>query len=258
MLAVTLAAGMGTRMHELTTDTPKTMLPFLGKSLLSYQQALFKSFSIPQYVVGGYKAEKLNVNSEKLIINHRYSETNMAYSLLLALKKVFQKNPKSDVIVSYGDIIYSKKNLEILIQCSKGDMQISADLNFISYWNARMEDPLQDLESFKVDPKTSMICSIGEDVKQVADIEAQYIGLFKISADFIPRLIKLYEGMISQNPGDEKLSMTELLQTLIVQKKMESFPVFTKGGWLEFDSCEDLKVYENLVNENKLAEFYNA
>lgn len=55
--AVTLAAGRGTRMHELTEDCPKPMLPVAGRPMLAHQIERMEEAGVRQVlVVVGYKA----------------------------------------------------------------------------------------------------------------------------------------------------------------------------------------------------------
>jgi len=56
--AVTLAAGRGTRMGDLTTDCPKPMLPLAGRPMLAHQIERMEEAGVEQIlVVVGYKAE---------------------------------------------------------------------------------------------------------------------------------------------------------------------------------------------------------
>ena len=58
----------------------------------------------------------------------------------------------SDVIITYGDIVYNEEILNKLID-SKHDVVIPYDKNWYELWNRRFKDPLEDAESFIVDDK---------------------------------------------------------------------------------------------------------
>lgn len=259
MLAITLAAGKGIRMYHLTKELPKTMIEFNKKPLLSYQVDLFKVHDIDHYVVGGYQANKLNVAPNKLIINHDFETTNMVYSMFLALNFLKEKGINQDVIISYGDIIYNEGVLLSLLNTEKeADIWLCSDTNFYPYWNFRMESPLEDLESFAVNKVSGFIKTIGQPASNLEEIEAQYIGLFKICSKFIPCLLQFYENLIAGNNYFYRISVTEFFQYLIGHHNTNILPVFIKGGWLEFDSVQDLNVYNNAKKSNELQRFFRA
>lgn len=258
MLAITLAAGKGTRMNELTKDLPKTMFEFQGKPLLSYQSKLFQERNIDHYVVGGYQYKKLNMASKQVIVNQEYETTNMVYSMFLALNTLKEKIKNQDVIISYGDIIYQNNVLDALINANvESDIQVCADKNFYPYWSFRMDSPLSDLESFEIDKKNSFIKNIGQRTDAISTIEAQYIGLFKISLKYVSKLTSIYNNLVNQDKTFYKISITELFQILIQKYEVKIYPVYIKGGWLEFDSDQDVNVYNESLKNNKLDEFFN-
>ena len=76
--------------------------------------------------------------------NKDYSKTNMVYSLISARKYL-----DDDVIVSYGDIIYEPSILETLMK-SDHDISVAVDVNWLSYWQIRFDDPLSDAETLKL------------------------------------------------------------------------------------------------------------
>ena len=51
MKAVILAGGLGTRMHPLTCDIPKPMLPFANKPIIEYTVELLKKNGITDIVM---------------------------------------------------------------------------------------------------------------------------------------------------------------------------------------------------------------
>ena len=71
----------------------------------------------------------------------------MLYSLF-KLKKLF--DGKNDLIVSYGDIIYKNGVLKKLIN-SREQLSTIIDTDWYSYWKLRMDNPLDDAESLKLD-----------------------------------------------------------------------------------------------------------
>ena len=162
MNVLILAAGQGNRLKPLTNNTPKCLVKVLNKSILDHQLNIFKKFNFDKInIVAGYRANKLKNKNIKIFINKKFQNTNMVYSLFCA-DSLFRK--KSDLIISYGDIVFEKSILEKLIN-SKAPITIVADTSWRNYWNKRMEEPLSDLETFRY----NSINKILENIKLVLD-----------------------------------------------------------------------------------------
>ena len=138
-----MAAGEGTRLRPYTLDRPKCMVEIDGVSLIDRQLEVLKSEGIDDIVIiGGYKSEMLKRFDIKLKVNARYFETNMVWTLFSAEEEL-----EGDVIVSYGDIVYSKNILNALIK-SKADIAVTIDKKWEGYWRERNENPLDDKYNF--------------------------------------------------------------------------------------------------------------
>lgn len=258
MIAITLAAGKGTRMKHLTREIPKTMVEFNGRSILSYQKEIFKQHKLRHYVVGGYYHEKLDIDISSLIINHQFETTNMVHSMVLALEYLLQNNHGQDVIISYGDIIYNNEVFKALLDASgAADMWICADKNFLSYWRFRMEFPESDLENFRVSSETGLVKEIGGRNSEIAAIEAQYIGLFRISSKYVASVVDFYKEITCQDKSLENISVTDFIQALIDNRKLKALPIYINSGWLEFDSDEDLNVYNKAIESKQINKFFH-
>ncbi|MEM1830927.1 MAG: sugar phosphate nucleotidyltransferase, partial [Desulfurococcaceae archaeon] len=60
MLAVILAGGFGKRLRPFTEDSPKPMIPIVGKPLLEYQISWLKKHGFNEVLLlVGYKKEKI-------------------------------------------------------------------------------------------------------------------------------------------------------------------------------------------------------
>ena len=173
---ILLVAGEGKRLRPYTLDRPKCMVEIDGVSLIDRQLAVLKAEGLDDIVmIGGYKADMLKREGIKLKINPRYYETNMVWTLFSAEDEL-----EGDVIVSYGDIVYSREILQELLK-SKADIAVTIDKEWESYWRARNEDPLDDAETLKL-REDGTISEIGQKPKSLEEIEGQYMGLMKLSA----------------------------------------------------------------------------
>ena len=132
MKVIILAAGEGKRLRPFTLERPKCMVEIGGKSLLERQLLILDHEEISDVIIiGGYKIEMLSGKANKVIENPRYQETNMVSTLFCAEEEL-----KGDLIISYGDIVYSREILEKLIN-SDADISVVIDKDWESYWRKR-------------------------------------------------------------------------------------------------------------------------
>ena len=179
---ILLVAGEGKRLRPYTLDRPKCMVEIDGISLIDRQLAVLKSEGLNDIVmIGGYKADMLKREGIKLKVSQRYYETNMVWTLFSAEEEL-----EGDVIVSYGDIVYSREILQALLK-SGADIAVTIDKEWESYWRARNEDPLDDAETLKL-RKDGTISEIGQIPKSLDEIEGQYMGLMKFSAKGVKKI----------------------------------------------------------------------
>jgi choline kinase len=237
--AIILAAGEGTRLRPYTLDRPKCLVEVAGKSLLDYQLAVLRSSNVdPIIVIKGYLSEKLQRPDVKFYVNQLYATTNMVWTLFCAENEL-----QGDVIVSYGDIVYSGAVLRALLN-SKHDISVVIDRQWEGYWHARFENPLNDAETLKLD-FSGRIAEIGKRPCSLADIEAQYIGLMKFTGKGLASLRNTYHNAIKSGALGgkpvEKAYMTDLLQA-VIDGGSEVWPVPIDGSWVEIDSVSDLNL----------------
>ena len=177
-----------------------------GKPILEYQYETLKQGGVDDIiVVCGYQKDKISSSSARLIKIHNESwrTTNMVASLFCAKDWL-----NDDVIISYADIIYQLPVLKQLLK-SEADISVSSDKEFLSYWQLRMADPLDDVESFAVNDE-GFITSIGQKVESLDQIEAQYIGLMRFKGAGL-EVLKQYLDRLSNTSGFNTMYMTDLL-----------------------------------------------
>ena len=239
MKAIVLAAGRGTRLAPYTDSVPKCMVNVCGKSILDYQLDVFREKKIDEIVVvAGYKNEQIKYEQITKIINPMYETTNMVYSLFCA-RDCFD----DDIIISYGDIIYSKGVFDTLLNAS-GEFSVVVDKEWQKLWQLRMENPLDDVETMIIDG--DKIVELGKKPTSLDDVQGQYIGLIKIRKSFLPRMLeyylsldrnKLYDGQCFEN-----MYLTSFIQ-LLINRFDNVTPTYIHGEWAEVDSVSDLNIY---------------
>ena len=121
MQCVILTAGKGTRMLPITLNTPKPLIPILGKPILGHIIDSLPSAIDELIIVVGYKAEKI-----KEYINENYPDRSVVFveqtetlgtgHALSLCKDVLEGN----FLVMPGDDLHGKKALEEIVTTSTG------------------------------------------------------------------------------------------------------------------------------------------
>lgn len=255
--AIILAAGTGTRLRPLTDDRPKCLVELLGASLLDRQTRVLKACGVHDiYVVAGHLSERIKEQGYRMLMNADYASTNMVTTLFCAQELM---NGDSDLVVTYGDIVYEASVLEALLAC-KAPMCLAVDRAWRRYWQARMNDPLKDAETLRLDER-GYIRDLGKKPSSYDEIEGQYLGLIRIRADCTQQMAEAYGRMDRRAKYDGKpfpqMFMTSFIQHLIdIGWPVQAVPI--DNGWLEVDTMQDLRCYEELQRKGELQKFYMA
>lgn len=253
MKAIILAAGEGKRMGYLSAHLPKSLLKFQGRSLLQYKTTVLKNAGIRDIkIVTGYLQEAIGMLGYETAYNSLYKDTNMLYSLFTGLEGV-----DDDVIICYGDIIFEQQVLDHLLMHQHA-IVVTVDENYLDYWKIRMENPFTDLESCVINEEGQLL-EIGNKVTDDSIIDAQYTGLIKVSREGVSLLKRMW-GSFKSEMGEEaafSMSVTPFLNWLIIQGvPLHIYRI--RNGWLEFDSLEDLDIYNKLYNSGQLIKYIDV
>lgn len=251
-----LAAGSGKRLRPLTKNKPKILVKLFGKSILERQLELFESCKIKDIaIVSGYKSNLLKKFKLINFKNKNYNKSNMVVSLFSAMK-FLKENNSEDLIITYGDIIYEKKNL-LKVMNEKNDICVMIDKHWLNYWKLRFKNPLSDAESLILDKK-NFLKEVGKKTNNYKNINGQYTGLIKVKGRVINKLIKFYQKLDKKKFYDgnnfQNMYLTTFIQ-LLINNNIKIKAVIVKNGWLEVDSIKDLNLYKKLYFKNTLDKF---
>jgi choline kinase len=239
MRSIILAAGRGTRLGSDYSNTPKSLIELGGKRILERQIEVLQTSQVTETIlVTGFEAEKFEFLEYPQVYNPRFTETNMVYSLSLALDNLDCKN----TIVSYGDVLFSPASLSKLA-ASKSDFAILSDVNWYSYWNERSSSPLNDLETFAYTSNNQLI-DIGSRANSFDQIMGQFIGVVYLSETGIKKV----SSIIKRSENDRVINrrhinaafMTDLLMELINGGEFIEVIPFS-DPWIEIDTVLDLQ-----------------
>jgi len=152
-----------------------------------------------------------------------------------------------DLLIAYGDIIYQPNIVKALL-ADEADVSITIDLGWQSLWAMRMEDPLDDAETLRLDDDGNVI-ELGNPPKSLDEIEGQYMGLIRVSASGAEKMVAAIDAIGPETRfggrTPDAMYMTDLLQHLI-DSGIAVHAVPVEGGWLEVDTVEDLDRFEDL------------
>lgn len=238
MKAIILAAGRGSRMGEKTKVLPKCLAKFRGKTLLEHQLEAIRRANIAEIgVITGYHAEEIRNRQPNLTYFHNedWENTNMVATMLKA--KDWLEN--DDCVISYADIVYESSAVTTLAGV-QSDISLIYYTKFLELWQKRFDNPLDDLETFKLDAEGNLK-EIGKKPQTLEEIEGQYMGLLKFTPKGWAEIARHLKGDLPKPV--EKIDMTGLLSHLLT-KNVKIRAVAYDGLWLEVDSERDLEIYE--------------
>jgi len=252
MKVIILAAGMGSRMHQLTKSKPKCFLKVNGLSLIERLLCQLKKFKVKDIsIVTGYKHKVFNFKNINYFHNKKYNSTNMVYSLMQTKKKL-----NFDTLIIYSDIIISDRILEKMLSKNyQSGLFVAVDKSWKKYWSKRFSKQNQDLESLKLDNNLN-ITEIGKKVFSSKDIDARFIGVIRISKKINNIILNLWNKTSNKKKANWGISgrslnnayTTDLINKLI-NLKVKCQAVIFKNGWYEFDTKKDYYYYKkNLGN----------
>lgn len=259
MKAIILAAGTGTRLGKYTKNLPKCMLEFNGKSLIEHQIETLKQAGINDIIiVKGYMPEKINIPDVKYYINKDYADTNMVETLFTA-----EPEMDDEILVCYADIIYERRILDKILD-NKSDIGVTVDLDYLDYWDFRLDNPEEDMESLIIG-KEGNIVELGNPNCAKDEAKVRYVGLIKFSKKGVEILKKIYHKNKElffdkglpwlRSKSFKKAYMTCMLQA-IINEHYKVDPITINRGWLEFDTIEDYEKYSVALKNNTLSLFY--
>ena len=235
--AVILAASRGTELGSLTEDKPKAMVEVAGQPLISHITDGYNAAGIKDItVVRGYRKDTVNLPNLAFADNDDFADTGELVSLKKALDRI--KEPW-EIIVSYGDVIFRKYIIQILLE-SAADFTIVVDTNWEGGLNRnRFADYVECSE-----PMSRKIFSSEVTLKEMSNtleknrIHGEWTGFLQVKKDKFP-VLKASLDRILARPENRTAKMEHLINELVRGGEVVRV-LYTTGNWLDIDSVEDL------------------
>ena len=243
--AVILAASRGRQLAELTEDRPKCMIDVRGRPLLRRLTGAFNDVGIRDItVVCGYKKDAVTIPNIRKVANDSYETTGEIASLACAVDAL-----NADSVVSYGDIIFRRHVLEMLLE-STADIAIAVD--------AQQRNPEQgpikrtaDLaicsrphsDDF-LDDTPVLLTKVGSTLDGKV-CHGEWIGLMKLSARGAS-LVRAEIDAMEKDGSARTEGLPDLLNRLIARGEAPTV-IYVTGQWLDVNDAFDLAKARNFT-----------
>lgn len=257
MKMVLLVAGQGKRLRPYTNDKPKCKVELGKESLIDRQLRTIKESGISNsdlIFITGFKSELIkSIDNAKYIHNHVFDKTNLVYSYFHALEAL---RDEDEIVISYGDLIYDQSVLDKLLD-SNEDISVVLDSQWEEYWESKMDNPLDDAKSLKLDSE-GYIKEIGKKANDISEIQGQYIGLTKFKKDGVKKLHNYLKELFNVETPTNDLDLVEnsgyYMQQLLndlVNRGENVAPVFIDGDFIEIDTAKEYEEISDVFDSSK-------
>lgn len=247
MQAIILAAGMGRRLGQLTSDNTKCMISVNGITLIDRMLTQLSGLNLNRVVmVIGYEGKKLQEyignRYESLNIvyveNPIYDKTNNIYSLALATDYL----QEDDTLLLESDLIFDDSLLHLIVDNQQPNLALVA--KYQHWMDGTMVKIDQDCDILNFVPKKAF--SYDE-----ADQYYKTVNIYKFSHEFSQQkyvpFIKAYCQALGPNEYYEQVLQ---VITSLDKTNIKALPIGNEK-WYEIDDVQDLDIAEAIFAEEK-------
>ncbi len=235
MKALILAAGLGSRLGNITKNKPKALAQVAEKELISYVLDFLDHEQITQKaVVTGYETDKL-----KTYLNTHAADVQTFFNPNYKLGSIYTLESgfeflDDDFLLINVDHIYPKRMLGTILNNPQG---ITAICDF---------DRNLGADDMKIKLADNCLLNIKKDL---TDYDGGYIGMTYCPADHIG----IYKEAVQETKKifGNTAPVEWVLQVLADKQHQINICDVSGLGWLEVDNNEDLKKAEKTLAENK-------
>lgn len=245
MQALILAAGMGRRLGEFTSDNTKCMLEVNGVRLIDRMLKQLETLPLKRIImVVGYAADNLKNyiaqnHSDKNILfveNPIYDKTNNIYSLWLAgdLMK------EDDTLLLESDLIVEDNIIRAAYESEYSDVAL---VSKYQSWN--------DGTMVRIDNDCNIVNFIPKKAFKYSETEFYYktVNIYKFSRDFILNYyLPFLDAYIRVFGENEYYEQVLRVITMIDSCGLKALPI-TGMNWYEIDDVQDLRIAETIFAE---------
>ena len=246
MQGLILAAGMGKRLKNLTSDRTKCMVEVNGVPLINRMLSQLDKLNLSRIVIViGYMGDKLVDHIGTLgiktpviyVTNETFRETNNIYSLYLAREHLLRE----DTILLESDLIFEDSVLTTLIEDPRETLALVSKY-----------EPWMDGTCVKIGKKGKIGKFIPKSEFKFEDISSYYktVNIYKFSKHFsethyVP-FLEAYSKALGNNEYYEQVLrvITMLDDPEIKAKKIDGH------SWYEIDDLQDLDIASSIFTDS--------
>jgi histidinol-phosphate/aromatic aminotransferase/cobyric acid decarboxylase-like protein/choline kinase len=242
MQAIILAAGMGKRLKNLTSDKTKCMVDVNGKTLIERAITQLNHFHLSKIIlVVGYQSDSLirfvgNIPSKapiEFVENVDYGSTNNIYSLYLARDHLNDE----DTILLESDLIFELDVLKNIIDDPEPNLAL------VAKYESWMDGTVVTIDEYN-----KIIDFLGKHQFKFCDAESYYktVNIYKFSKEFsrshyVPFLEAYCKALGNNEYYEQVLKVISILDNPNIKAKK-----LTNELWYEIDDAQDLDIASSL------------
>ena len=229
MNAVILAAGVGKRLRPFTTEHPKCLLTFGGKSLLRRHLEMLDGAGVQKIcIVVGHLADQIEAEVKTLscrapidlVYNAEYT-----FGSALSLLKAEASFSAVAAIIMDADLLFSRTLVDRLMASPAPNCLLVDD---------RLDDTGEEVKV--VVRSDAMVCELGKQVRREGTVVGESVGIYKFSDETTSKLIDALRGAVRENPQVEYESV---IDSLLGRIEMSYVPMGDLP-WIEIDFPRDV------------------
>lgn len=236
MRGIIFAAGMATRLGDLTKDLPKCCLPINeSETILERNLKLMSQYGFTEIIiVTGHAADEIekeiekttektsNIGSIELIFNDHYKDRNNIYTAYL-IRDLIDEN----TLIFNSDIVYDERILAISVNAMKANKD--------SFMIVDNSETLVDEDMKVLLNEEKNIVRIHKQLDNEKSF-GEYIGILRLSNNDASKFKASLENMINSGIYDKYYE--DALDRITSDLKLKA--VSTEAfGWTEIDTKED-------------------
>ena len=228
MKAIILAAGLGSRLGDLTKHKPKSLIKIGSKTLLERLTKQLEDLGVNKIqIICGHEKKKIDKYFSKYqrFYYPRYKTTNNLHTLYY-----FRRLLNDDCIISFADVIFHKEIINGIIK-SKKKITLGVDTK-----NCREN-------TMKVDIKRDQIKYVGNNPKIKS---GNFIGILKVNKSSNKILKNSMKKLVNKS---NNFYFTEALNIIIGKNIRVNYFDVNKKFWIEIDNKDDLKNAKKKIYE---------
>jgi NDP-sugar pyrophosphorylase family protein len=227
--AVILAAGRGTRMHELTADLPKPMLPVGGRPILEHLLGrLMEADYSEALIVTGYRAEAIENYFKEYPLPLRFVRQSAINGTATAALLAREFVGSSDFLLTFGDILAGASCFRGILDSLRQAPEVEAMLGV-----KEVEDPYQGAAVY-ADAKGTVTRIVEKPPRGASGTHWNSAGIYAFRASIFEELQRV--PLSARGEYELTSAVAQLIES---GKLLRLFPI--EGQWRDIGRPEDLE-----------------